>query len=76
MSEFAVDYNDENLGKIRDLYSKNGFVLIDNVFPENETDEMKLEMAKIVEGLNLDNHPKSVFSTEDADKVSVLKTVH
>jgi len=68
MSELAVDYSDGNLSKIAEIYENNGFVLVDNVFNGNETEEMKAEMDKIVGQLNLEQHPKSVFSTEDENK--------
>lgn len=54
------------------MFSDNGYVLVENVFTEQEADEMKTRMGEIVDELNLDQHPKSVFSTEDQDKVVIV----
>jgi phosphoribosylformylglycinamidine (FGAM) synthase-like enzyme len=71
MSKFAIEFSKENLPKIQQLYEENGFVLIDGVFTEQEADEMKREMSKIVDNLNLEASPKSVFSTQEEDKVCI-----
>jgi hypothetical protein len=69
MSDFCVEYSESNLAKVADLYFKNGFVLVENVFSVDETVEMKKEMDVIIADLNLESSPKSVFSTEDENKV-------
>ncbi|KAI6175825.1 hypothetical protein M3Y97_00731500 [Aphelenchoides bicaudatus] len=68
MSEFVVEYSETNLARVAEIYDKNGFVLVENVFMEQETEEMKREMDKIVDSLDLESHPKSIFSTEDQNK--------
>lgn len=65
---FSVEYDGSNLTRIADLYSQNGFVLVDNVFSIDEAVEMKREANKIVDALDLDSAPKSVFTTEDANR--------
>lgn len=69
MSEFSVEYVESNLAKIANLYFKNGFVLVENVFSMDESAEMKNEMDVIIANLNLESSPKSIFSTEDENKV-------
>lgn len=71
MSVFSVEYSDANLPRMAEIYAENGYVLVENVFTEKEADEMKTRMDEIVDKLNLDQHPKSVFSTEDHDKVVI-----
>jgi hypothetical protein len=71
MSKFAVEFSKENLPKIQQIYEENGFVLVDGIFTEQEADEMKREMSKIVDNLNLEASPKSVFSTQEEDKVCI-----
>jgi hypothetical protein len=72
MSDFSAQYSEENLARVAELYAMNGFVLVEDVFTAQETEEMKLEMDKIVDSLDLERHPKSIFSTENQDKVGFL----
>lgn len=69
MSDFSVSYSEENLARLAEIYAHNGFALVEDVFTTEETEEMKHEMDKIVESLDLEQHPKSIFSTEDQNKV-------
>lgn len=71
-SAFSVEYSDASLPRMVKMFSDNGYVLVENVFTEQEADEMKTRMGEIVDELNLDQHPKSVFSTEDQDKVVIV----
>lgn len=54
---------------IREKFDKDGFVVIENVFNDQEIAEMKSEISKIVAEMDLSQHPRSVFSTYDEDKV-------
>ncbi|KAF1755856.1 hypothetical protein GCK72_012307 [Caenorhabditis remanei] len=49
-------------------FERDGFVVIENVFNDQEIEEMKGAIGKIVDDMNLAEHPKSVFSTYDEDK--------
>ncbi|KAF1755738.1 hypothetical protein GCK72_012188 [Caenorhabditis remanei] len=49
-------------------FERDGFVVIENVFNDEEIEEMKGAIGKIVDDMNLAEHPKSVFSTYDEDK--------
>jgi len=61
----AQDFNT----KLAELFNENGFVVVENVFDEKAVREMQEEMRLIVDGMDPDEHPKSVFSTEDEEKV-------
>ncbi|RMX45409.1 hypothetical protein pdam_00015714, partial [Pocillopora damicornis] len=50
-------------------YEKNGFLVIENFFSLEEVEEMRNAMYDIVEKMNLEDHPKSIFTTgEDQTK--------
>ncbi|KAF1755802.1 hypothetical protein GCK72_012252 [Caenorhabditis remanei] len=49
-------------------FERDGFVVIENVFNDEEIEEMKGAIGKIVDDMNLVEYPKSVFSTYDEDK--------
>ncbi|VDL65975.1 unnamed protein product, partial [Nippostrongylus brasiliensis] len=49
-------------------FEENGFAVVENVFTEAELAEMKSEIGRIIDDVNLSEHPKSVFSTYDEDK--------
>ncbi|CAH3154855.1 unnamed protein product [Pocillopora meandrina] len=44
-------------------YKKNGFLVIENFFSLEEVEEMRNAMYDIVEKMNLEDHPKSIFTT-------------
>lgn len=50
--------------------NKDGFVVLEDVYTSEEIDEMKQEMRKIVDSMDLEGQPKSVFSTYSDDQVS------
>ncbi|WKY05818.1 hypothetical protein Q1695_006209 [Nippostrongylus brasiliensis] len=52
-------------------FEENGFAVVENVFTEAELAEMKSEIGRIIDDVNLSEHPKSVFSTYDEDKHTV-----
>lgn len=54
---------------LREKFERDGFVVVENVFNDQEIDEMKKSISKIVNDMDLAEHPKSVFSTYDEDKV-------
>lgn len=45
-------------------YKTDGFLVIEGLFSLDEVEEMKQEMHKIVQEMNLDEHPKSIFTTD------------
>ncbi|CAD5221367.1 unnamed protein product [Bursaphelenchus okinawaensis] len=59
----SIDISD--LSKLKQIYDENGYVLIKNVFSEAECDDMKEEIEKIVDKLDLSQHPKTIFDTYD-----------
>uniref|UniRef100_A0A7E4W3Z1 Phytanoyl-CoA dioxygenase n=1 Tax=Panagrellus redivivus TaxID=6233 RepID=A0A7E4W3Z1_PANRE len=63
-----VDINSPNFANVASLFKEHGFVRIDNVFSDDDLQVMRDAMDKIVDGLNVDEHPKSVFSTYDENK--------
>ena len=69
MSFPVVDLKSENFSNLYNLYKENGFVRIDGVFTESDLAEMRQAMDKIVDEMNVNEHPKSVFSTYDENKV-------
>ncbi|KAK0399745.1 hypothetical protein QR680_003193 [Steinernema hermaphroditum] len=56
------------LSGVKEKFDRDGFVVIDNVFTEDDLDGLKKRMSEIVSEMNPDEHPKSVFSTYDEDK--------
>uniref|UniRef100_A0AC34F2S1 Uncharacterized protein n=1 Tax=Panagrolaimus sp. ES5 TaxID=591445 RepID=A0AC34F2S1_9BILA len=68
MSIPILDLKSQNISNLHNLFKENGFVRIDGVFDEGELDEMRQAMEKIVDEMNVDEHPKSVFSTYDENK--------
>ena len=42
-------------------FERDGFVVIENVFSDQEIEEIKGAIAEIVDDMNLAEHPKSVF---------------
>lgn len=56
----AEDFN-ENVANSFDKY---GFVVVENVFGRDEVAQMQSAMERIVDRMNPEEHPKSVFSTE------------
>lgn len=65
-----VDLKSENFSKLYELFKENGFVRVDNVFTEVELEDMRQAMNKIVDDMKVEEHPKSVFSTYDENKVT------
>lgn len=62
-------------------FEENGYAVVEDVFSEDELAEMKAEIERVIDGVDLDQHPKSVFSTYDEDKVrpavsTVLRQIH
>ncbi|KAK5978485.1 Phytanoyl-CoA dioxygenase domain-containing protein 1 [Trichostrongylus colubriformis] len=49
-------------------FEENGFAVIENVFTNDELTEMKNEIDRLITEIDLNEHPKSVFSTYDEDK--------
>jgi phytanoyl-CoA hydroxylase len=68
MSIPIIDIKSQNFTNLNNLFKENGFVRIDGVFEEKELDEMRGAMDKIVDEMNVDEHPKSVFCTNDEKK--------
>ncbi|KAI6239700.1 hypothetical protein M3Y99_00562800 [Aphelenchoides fujianensis] len=66
-SQATIKYG-ANLSELERIFDANGFVLIEDVFTEAEADEMKAEMERIVAGINPEDHPKSVFTTDDEER--------
>ncbi|CAI5448257.1 unnamed protein product [Caenorhabditis angaria] len=56
------------MSSLAEKFDRDGFVVIENVFNDDEILEMKKEIEKIVDGMDLSEHPRSVFSTYDEDK--------
>ncbi|KAI1716653.1 phytanoyl-CoA dioxygenase (PhyH) domain-containing protein [Ditylenchus destructor] len=50
------------------LFQEYGFVVVENVFSSDEAAEMQSAMDKIVDNLRPEEHPKSIFNTEDEEK--------
>lgn len=67
----SLDFNDnENFDiKINYLFENNGFLRIDNVFNEAEILEMKNEIEKIINKFEPSQHPKSIFTTTEENRV-------
>ena len=72
MSLPIIDFETSDLSEVATIFSENGFVRIDNVLREEELNELQAEMDKIVDEMNVDEHPKSVFSTYDEEKVNIF----
>ncbi|PIC31397.1 hypothetical protein B9Z55_012117 [Caenorhabditis nigoni] len=51
-------------------FERDGFVVIENVFDDQEIEEMKEAIGKIVEDMNIAENPKIVFSPHDEDKLA------
>ena len=51
-------------------FETDGFVVFESVLNDQEIEQMKGGISKIVDDMNLAEYPKSVFSTYDEDKVS------
>ncbi|KAE9556501.1 hypothetical protein FO519_000195 [Halicephalobus sp. NKZ332] len=68
MSLPVIDFETSDFSQLPGIFSEFGFVRIDNVFGEKELEEIQKEMDKIVDEMNVDEHPKSVFSTYDEKK--------
>uniref|UniRef100_A0A915E5T2 Phytanoyl-CoA dioxygenase n=1 Tax=Ditylenchus dipsaci TaxID=166011 RepID=A0A915E5T2_9BILA len=65
----SVDYGSPNFSaNLSKLFNEKGYVVVNNVFDEHALTQMQSEMAKIVEQMDPDQHPKSVFSTLDEEK--------
>ena len=50
-------------------FYERGFAVIPNFLTTEEVDAMKGAMHKIIEEMDLNEHPHSIFSTEDVDRV-------
>lgn len=55
-----------------ELFEKNGYAVVEDVFNETEIQDMKREISKIVDAFDFETIPKSVFSTEEEDKVCLI----
>lgn len=62
----SVDISD--LSKLKEIYAQNGFVLVNNVFSEDEVKGIRNEMEKVVENMDPSQHPKSIFDTYDESR--------
>lgn len=49
-------------------FEKNGFAIIQNFASDEECNELRNEMKKIVNDMKMDEHPVSIFTTEDQEK--------
>ncbi|VDN27952.1 unnamed protein product [Cylicostephanus goldi] len=49
-------------------FEENGYAVVEDVFTADELNEMKNEIDRVIDGIDLNQHPKSVFSTYDEDK--------
>uniref|UniRef100_A0A8R1DTX7 Phytanoyl-CoA dioxygenase domain-containing protein 1 homolog n=1 Tax=Caenorhabditis japonica TaxID=281687 RepID=A0A8R1DTX7_CAEJA len=58
------------MSTLREKFERDGFAVIDNVFDDAEIEEMKTAISRIVDEMELSEHPRSVFSTYDEDKHS------
>ena len=67
-----IDFENSDLSELSKIFSEYGFVRIDNVYREDELKELQAEMDRIVDGMNIDEHPKSIFSTYDENKVDIF----
>lgn len=47
-------------------FKRDGFLVIDGFFSVEEVEQMRQTMHKIVEEMNLDEHPKSIFTTDES----------
>lgn len=57
------------MSNIRQKLNDFGYAVVDDVLSAQEIEAMKLEMNKIVDNLDIEKEPKSVFSTYDEDQV-------
>lgn len=67
----SVQYAPENLRRVQELLDRDGFVKIESVFSTNEVHELQREMRQIVDQLDPESQPKSVFTTKDEQKVTL-----
>ncbi|CAI2352342.1 unnamed protein product [Caenorhabditis sp. 36 PRJEB53466] len=56
------------MSKLGEKFERDGFAVIENVFNDQEIQEMRDSISKIVDEMDLSQHPRSVFSTYDEDK--------
>ncbi|KAK6747465.1 hypothetical protein RB195_000580 [Necator americanus] len=52
-------------------FEEHGYAVVEDVFTTEEVMEMKAEIERVIDGIDFDRHPKSVFSTYDEDKHTV-----
>ncbi|KAH7730931.1 Phytanoyl-CoA dioxygenase [Aphelenchoides avenae] len=64
----SVQYTPKNLRRVQELLDRDGFVKIESVFSTNEVHELQREMRQIVDQLDPESQPKSVFTTKDEQK--------
>jgi hypothetical protein len=55
----------------REQFERDGFVVLPSIFSDVELNELKTEMAHIVDEMNVDDHPLSIFTTYDEKKASL-----
>ncbi|CAJ0582469.1 unnamed protein product, partial [Mesorhabditis spiculigera] len=48
--------------------NQDGYAVVDGLFTSEECDALRKEMGVIIDGTNLEDHPRSVFTTYDEDK--------
>ncbi|ETN83122.1 Phytanoyl-CoA dioxygenase [Necator americanus] len=53
-------------------FEEHGYAVVEDVFTTEEVMEMKAEIERVIDGIDFDRHPKSVFSTYDEDKIRVF----
>lgn len=69
MSNFTI-HSMKDVQRVPDILQQYGFAVIEGVFGVEEVAELKQEMGNIVNELDVEQHPKSIFTTTDEDRVS------
>jgi len=69
-TSFRIKYSeDEQMhAEFLAILREYGFVLIEDVFDITETNEMRSEIIRIVENIDVDNNPKVTFNASDEKK--------
>uniref|UniRef100_A0A914W8U7 Phytanoyl-CoA dioxygenase n=1 Tax=Plectus sambesii TaxID=2011161 RepID=A0A914W8U7_9BILA len=56
------------MDNVKERFDRDGFVLVDGLFTDEEIDRLRTEMDHIVEEMDPTDHPRSIFTTTDEKK--------